>query len=68
MNMTSVGKFEMRRIMDEFDATLIRLYGMNMLDASVTRYEALSTTSEFNCPRKAAEVTGLRRGLSLQSV
>lgn len=63
MDMNRIGKFEMRRIVDEFDATLIRLYGVNMLDAAISRYEALGVCDEFSCPRKAAEIAGLRRGL-----
>jgi hypothetical protein len=67
MDMNHIGKFEMREIINEFDATLIRLFGVNMLDAAINRYEALGAYSEFHCPRKAAEISGLRRGLSLQA-
>jgi hypothetical protein len=67
MNMNHIGKFEMREIINEFDATLIRLFGVNMLDAAINRYEALGACSEFHCPRKAAEISGLRRGFSLQA-
>lgn len=63
MNMNNVGKFEMRQIVDAFDATLIRLYGVNMLDAAITRLDAINAYDEFRCPHKAAEVSGLRRGL-----
>lgn len=64
-NMNRIGKFEMRQIVNEFDSTLIRLYGMNMLDAAISRYDALDAYDEFHCPSKAAEVSGLRRGLRL---
>ena len=66
MNMNNIGKYEMREIINEFEATLIRLFGVNMLDAAINRYEALGACSEFHSPHKAAEVSGLRRGLSLQ--
>ena len=49
------------------DATLIRLYGVNMLDAAINRFEALITYDEFHCPRKAAEIYGQRHGLNLQA-
>jgi hypothetical protein len=68
MDMNKIGKFEMRRIVNEFDAALIRLFGVNMLDAAINRYEALIACEEFDCPRKAAEAYGLRRGLNLQAV
>lgn len=63
MNMNDIGKFEMRLIISEFDATLIRVYGVNMLDADISRHEALNAYSEVRCPRKAAELSGLRLGL-----
>ena len=67
MNITGIGKFEMRTIINEFEATLIHLFGVNMLDAAINRHEALNAYNEFHCPRKAAEAFGLRRGLSLQA-
>lgn len=63
MNMNEIGKFEMRSIVNEFDATLINLYGLNMLDAQINRCEALNAYGEFQCPRLAAEAMGARRGL-----
>ena len=68
MNMNNIGKFEMRKIVNEFDATLIRLYGVNMLDIAISRYEALGACNEFDCPSKAAEVYGLRHGLQPQAI
>jgi len=65
MNMNPIGKFEMREIVNEFEHTLIRLYGMNMLDAAITRYEALDIYNEFQCARTAAAICGLRKGLNL---
>lgn len=67
MNMNNIGKFEMREIVNEFDATLIRLYGVNMLDVAINRIEVLMAYEEFHCPRKAAEAYGVRHGLNLQA-
>ena len=67
MDMNNIGKFQMREIINEFDSTLIRLYGVNMLDAAINRLEALMAYDEFHCPRKAAEVYGIRHGLDLQA-
>ena len=66
MDINNIGKFEMRGIINEFDATLIHLFGMNMLDADISRWEALTAFSEVRCPRKAAEMSGLRLGLKPQ--
>lgn len=63
MNINAIGKFEMRSIVNELDAMLIDLYGLNLLDARISRYEALNVFSEFDCPRQAAEAIGARRGL-----
>lgn len=63
MSLTRVGKFEMRRIVQEFDETLIRLYGMNMRDAAITRLDALNLYNEVNSACKAAEICGERLGL-----
>lgn len=67
MDMNLIGKFEMRHILCEFEDTLIRLYGVNMLDAAISRYEALGIYNEFRCAQTAAAVCGLRKGLDLQS-
>jgi hypothetical protein len=66
-NMNRVGKFEMRKLINEFDATLIRLYGQNMCDASISRYEAIEACTHYGNPSKAAEVFGMRCGLMLQA-
>lgn len=67
MSMNNVGKFEMRRIVDEFDATLIELFGLNMRDAGVTRQEAVLAFNEVQSARKAAEIYGHRHGLHMQA-
>ncbi len=67
MTINPVGKFEMRAIVSEFESTLIRLYGVNMLDAAISRYEALDIYNEFRCARTAAAICGLRKGLNLQA-
>lgn len=63
MDMNKIGKFDSLRIVNEFDKALIDLYGINMTDARITRYEALATCSETGCPAKAAEKLGARRGI-----
>jgi len=67
MEMNPIGKFEMRRIVNEFDAALIQIFGVNMLDADISRLDAVNAYAETQCPRKAAEVYGLRRGLVPQA-
>lgn len=67
MEMNRIGKFEMRRLINEFDSTLIRLFGQNMCDASISRYEALAACNEFESPSKAAEAFGLRCGFEVQA-
>ncbi len=51
----------------EFDKALIELFGINMTDARITRYEALSSIEEAQCARKAAELFGSQRGVPLLS-
>ena len=63
MNMNQVGKFEGLRIVNEFDQALIEMYGINMTDARITRYEVLSSYGETGCARKSAEKFGLMRGI-----
>jgi hypothetical protein len=65
MSMNRIGKFESRRIIDEFDATLIQLFGVNMTDADISRQEAIAAYNEVNCTRKAVEICAMRRGLEL---
>lgn len=64
MNMSKIGKFESLQIVNAFDQALIELYGINMTDARVTRYEALTTYGETGCARKAAELLGQQRGMA----
>lgn len=64
MNVNKVGKFEALKIVNEFDSALIELYGINMTDARISRYEALATIEETRCARKAAEQFGARRGMT----
>lgn len=67
MEMTRIGKFEVRRIVQEFDDTLIRLYGVNMRDAAITRLDALNLYNEVQNASKAAELCGERLGLHRSS-
>jgi hypothetical protein len=64
MDMSKVGKFESLKIVNEFDRALIELYGINMTDARITRYEALSSYGETGCAVKAAERFATLRGMT----
>ena len=64
MNINKVGKYEALKIVNEFDSALIELYGINMTDARITRYEALATIEETQCVRTAAERFGAARGMT----
>lgn len=64
MNINRVGKFEALKIVNAFDQALIDLYGINMTDAHITRYEVLTIYEETGCPQKAAEQFGKQRGLT----
>ena len=61
---SKVGKFETRRKVNEFDSALIELFGINMTDAGISRFEALSIIDETGDIRKAAELVGNRRALA----
>lgn len=63
--MNKIGKFEALKIVNEFDRTLIELFGINMTDAHITRYEALATIEEARSVRKAAEIYGHRLGMPM---
>ena len=62
MEMNAVGKFEVRRIINEIDGILIRDFGVNMLDAKITREEALSAYNEVNSTTSAAHLCAERKG------
>jgi len=64
MSINNVGKFEIRRIVDDFDSALIKLFGINMTDAGISRFEAVGAIEEAGCPRRAAELFGQKRGLA----
>jgi hypothetical protein len=63
MSMNRIGKFEGRKIVEEFDSVLIEIFGRNMSDAGITRFDALSAFEETQNVRKAAELAGTRLGL-----
>ena len=63
MSFNKVGKFEGMKIVKEFDQTLIELYGVNMTDAGITRFEALSAVEQAEGVREAVEVIGRKRGM-----
>ncbi|TRZ89693.1 MAG: hypothetical protein D4R84_17425 [Rhodocyclaceae bacterium] len=66
MEMNRIGKFEVRRIVNEIDSILIGSYGVNMLDAKITREEALRAFDETGTTRQAAELCASRHGLPPQ--
>lgn len=63
MNMSKVGKFESLKIVNEFDQSLIELFGINMTDARITRYEVLEACNKLGSARQAAEAFGAQRGM-----
>lgn len=65
MNLNKVGKFEALKIVNEFDSALIEMFGVNMTDARITRYDVLSSYEETRCARQAARRFGLQRGMPL---
>lgn len=64
MNMNRVGKFETLKIMNEFDQALIEQYGINMTDARITRYEALTAYEKTGSASKAAALLAEQRGFT----
>lgn len=64
MEMNNIGKFESLKIINEFDKALIELYGINMTDARITRYEVLASYSEAGSATLAAERFGRERGMT----
>lgn len=63
MNINAIGKYEMLGIVNAVDTALIERYGLNMLDACVTRREALTAYDEYRCPLRVADVIGCRLGI-----
>lgn len=57
-----IGKYETLKIIKEFEGVLIELYGVNMRDAGITRFEALMAVDEYRDVRQAARNIGERRG------
>lgn len=57
-----IGKYETLKIIKEFEGVLIELYGVNMRDAGITRFEALMAVHECRDVRQAARNIGERRG------
>ena len=64
MSFNKVGKFEGMKIVKEFDQILAELYGVNMTDAGITRFEALSAVEQASGDaREAVDVIGKKRGM-----
>jgi hypothetical protein len=60
---SNIGKFEARKIVAEFDALLIQLYGLNMTDARITRQDVMMAVGAAESVRQAVEQFGAARGL-----
>jgi hypothetical protein len=60
---SSVGKFEARKLIADFDGLLIQIYGRNMTDARITRDEAILAIKSAPSVREAVESLGTARGL-----
>ncbi|MBS3935062.1 MAG: hypothetical protein KGZ43_02725 [Sulfuritalea sp.] len=63
MDINRVGKFEALKIVNDFDQALIEMFGLNMTDAHIMRFDALAAFAETGNVKKAAELLGLQRGL-----
>lgn len=64
MEINRVGKFEVRNIVNSVDRALIDLYGINMTDAKITRFDALGVYEKTGCPIKVAEYFAHAKGLT----
>ncbi len=62
MTTNNVGKFQILKTLNDFDSTLIELYGLNMTDAHITRFEALAAIESTHGVRAAAVLLGQREG------
>lgn len=63
VTLNAIGKFEARRIIDAVDSALIRDFGINMLDAQISRYEALQAYEQAHgCATTAARTCAISRG------
>ncbi len=63
---SNIGKFEARKLIAEFDALLIQLYGRNMTDAKITRQDAVAAIAATGSAQKAVETLSAARGLQQQ--
>jgi len=59
---SNIGKFEGRKLVAEFDALLIQLYGRNMTDAKITRQEAIAAITTHGSAQAAVDALGVVRG------
>jgi hypothetical protein len=62
MNTSNIGKFQILKTLNDFDSALIELYGLNMTDAHITRYEALAVIESTQGARSAAVLLGEQKG------
>ncbi len=63
LDINKVGKFETLKIINEVDKALIEIFGINMTDAKLTRYEVLASYGETGSARRSAEQLGEMRGI-----
>jgi hypothetical protein len=61
LDINKVGKFETLKIIN--DKALIEIFGINMTDAKLTRYEVLASYGETGSARRSAEQLGEMRGI-----
>lgn len=61
---SSIGKFEARKLIAEFDALVIAQYGVNMTDAGITRHEALTAIAAEGSVAKAVGAMGVSKRLA----
>lgn len=62
-SMNKIGKFEGLSIVNAIDRALIERYGINLTDARVTRYDALSAYADVGDAVAAADLIASQRGL-----
>jgi hypothetical protein len=61
---SNVGKFAALKTLNAFDSALIEMFGRNMTDAHITRYEALAAIEATQGVHAAALLLGQQRGWS----
>lgn len=60
---SGVGKLAARKILNDFDDLLIKLFGVNMTDVKLSREEAISLVLEHETVEEAVFFFSMRRQL-----